>query len=550
MLRFCFLFICIVQFGFAQVKPTQPNTPPKLVVGIVIDQMRQEYLYRFYDTFGEGGFKRMMAQGFMATNMHYNYAPTYTGPGHASIYTGTTPAIHGIIANDYYDKEEKKVVNCVEDLSQALVGATQTGKGVSPKRLQTTTITDELKLFTQSRAKVIGVSIKDRGAILPAGHLADGAYFPEGRGGKFITSAFYKNQLPDWVNKFNERNLINTYYKQTWTLLLPPEKYTASGPDESPYERKLDAKTKMIFPYPTQEMINKVGADYFSYTPFANDYITEFSKAAIQGEQMGEDEVTDFLTISYSTPDIMGHAVGPRAIELQDMYLRLDKNLADLLSTLDKEIGTGNYVVFITADHGVAEVPQYLKDKKIPAGYFNEEYATAKVNEYLTSFYPGKKLIERISNAQVYLNHQAFDGSPKSTGLDFFVVAELAGKFLMTIDGVANYYTEAVIKQSDFNEGGIKGKIIRGFHAKRSGDIALVFEPAWFEGNSVQGTTHGSPYAYDTHVPLLMMGKGIRPGQSHLPYDITDITPTLSVLMKVMFPNGCTGKPILAALEP
>ena len=159
MLRFCFLFICIVQFGFAQVKPTQPNTPPKLVVGIVIDQMRQEYLYRFYDTFGEGGFKRMMAQGFMATNMHYNYAPTYTGPGHASIYTGTTPAIHGIIANDYYDKEEKKVVNCVEDLSQALVGATQTGKGVSPKRLQTTTITDELKLFTQSRAKVIGVSI-------------------------------------------------------------------------------------------------------------------------------------------------------------------------------------------------------------------------------------------------------------------------------------------------------------------------------------------------------------------------------------------------------
>jgi predicted AlkP superfamily pyrophosphatase or phosphodiesterase len=552
MFRLSFFFILILSSASALAQNSAaPNAAkkPRLVVGIVIDQMRQEYLYRFESKFGEGGFKRLMRDGFMASNMHYNYAPTYTGPGHASIYTGTTPAVHGIIGNDYYDKEEKKMVNCVEDKTQNTIGADQPGKGVSPKRLQTTTVTDELELFTQRKAKVIGISIKDRGAILPAGHLADGAYFPEGRGGKFITSTFYQKQLPEWVIAFNKRNLPAQYLKQTWTPTLPLNQYTEVGPDDSPYERKLDSKTKMVFPYPTQEMTDKVGADYFSHTPFANDYLTEFTKAAITGEQMGKDDVPDFLCVSYSTPDILGHAVGPRSVELEDMYIRLDKNIEDLLKTLDTQVGSQGYTLFLSADHGVADVPQYLKDIQVPAGYFNEEYALAKVNEYLSAFYPGKKLVERISNAQVYLNHQAFEGNPRATGLDMFVVAELAGKFLLTIDGIANYYTEAVIKQSDYNEGGIKGKIIRGFHAKRSGDIALVLEPAWFEGNSVQGTTHGSAYAYDTHVPLLLFGHGIKKGVSHKPYAISDIAPTLSVLLQIMFPNGCTGQPISEALQ-
>lgn len=529
----------------AQSKTTQT---PKLVVGIVVDQMRQEYLYRFESKFGSGGFNRLINEGFMLKNAHYNYAPTVTGPGHASIYTGTTPGIHGIIGNEFYDKFAKKMAYCVEDSAARMVGTASRG-GRSPWRMLTTTVTDELELFTNRKAKVIGLSIKDRGAILPAGHMADAAYFPDGRGGKFITSSFYRQDLPEWVNKFNALNLPAKYIEKPWTTVLPIEQYTESGPDDSPYEYKIRGKEKMTFPYNVKELIEKGGADLFSYSPYANDYITEFAKATLAGEQMGKDNIPDFLAVSYSSTDILGHAVGPRSVELEDMYIRLDKNIEDLLKTLDKEVGVGNYTVFLSADHAVADVPQFLKDNKVPAGYFNEEYALAKLNEYLATFYPGKKLIEKISNEQVFLNHNAFDGDPRTSGLDMFVVAELAGKFLMTLDGVNNYYTEAIIKQSDFEEGGIKGKIVRGHHPKRSGDLALVLEPGWFEGKSIQGTTHGSPYAYDTHVPVLFFGYGVKQGSSSEYHSITDIAPTVSTILRIMFPNGTTGQPITELLK-
>lgn len=539
------LFSSLSHLSSAQVAP---EAPPKLVVGIVVDQMRQEYLYRFESKFGTGGFNRLVREGFQIKNGHYNYAPTVTGPGHASVYTGTTPAIHGIIGNDFYDKGLKKMVYCVEDPAQKMTGSDSPG-GRSPWRMLSTTVTDELELFTNKKAIVIGVSVKDRGAILPAGHMADAAYFPDGRGGKFITSTFYRPDLPAWVNTFNAQNLPAKYISKPWTPLLQMEQYTESGPDDSPYERKFKGKEKMTFPYNFAELIEKGGSDVFAYSPYANDYVTEFAKACLVGEKMGKDNVPDFLAVSFSSPDILGHATGPRSVEVEDMYLRLDKNIEDLLKTLDKEVGAGNYTVFLTADHAVADVPQYLKDNKVPAGYFNEEYATAKLNEYLATFYPGKQLAEKISNEQVFLNHNAFDGDPRTSGLDMFVVAELAGRFLMTLDGVANYYTEAVIKQSDFDEGGVKGKIIRGHHAKRSGDLAFVLEPGWFEGNSVQGTTHGSPYAYDTHVPIVFFGQGVKKGSSSAYHPITDIAPTVSVILKIMFPNGTTGQPITELLK-
>jgi predicted AlkP superfamily pyrophosphatase or phosphodiesterase len=540
-----FFTFCTFLSSHAQ---SSESTRPKLVVGIVVDQMRQEYLYRFESKFGSEGFNRLVREGFMVTNGHYNYAPTVTGPGHASIYTGTTPALHGIIGNDYYDKDLKKMVYCVEDPTQRFIGTTTKG-GASPWRMLSTTVTDELELFTNKKAKVIGVSIKDRGAVLPAGHMADAAYFPDGRGGIFITSSFYRSDLPVWVTKFNARNLPATYVAKPWQTLLPIDQYIESGPDDTPYERKFKGKDKSTFPYNVAELIEKGGAEVFASTPYANDYVTEFAKAALIGEEMGKDQVPDFLAISYSSTDILGHATGPRSVELEDMYMRLDKNIEDLLKTLDKEIGAGLYTVFLTADHAVADVPQYLKDNKVPAGYFNEEYAKAKLNEYLGSLYPGKNLVERISNEQVFLNHAAFDGDARTSGLDMFVVAEMSGKFLMTLEGVANYYTEAVLKQSDFDEGGIKGKIIRGHHPKRSGDVAFVLESGWFEGTTVQGTTHGSPYSYDTHVPMLFFGHSIKQGTSSVYHPITDIAPTLSIILKIMFPSACTGQPITELLK-
>jgi predicted AlkP superfamily pyrophosphatase or phosphodiesterase len=531
-------------------RPAAPSDRPKLVVGIVVDQMRQEYLYRFYPKFSDGGFKRLMGDGFMLKNAHYNYAPTYTGPGHASVYTGTTPAVHGIIGNDFYDKELKTIVNCVGDPAHKPVGNEKGNGDVSPWRLLSSTITDELKLFTQKRSKVIGVSIKDRGAVLPAGRMADAAYWYDGLTGKFISSTYYMTKLPEWVDKFNNLNLADQYLSQEWKTLLPISEYTESGPDESPYERKFTGKDKSTFPYNLKELRVKNGNfDLLTYTPFGNDHLTEMAKHALVGEKMGKDDITDFLCISYSSPDILGHFTSPNAVEVEDMYLRLDRNMADLLTKLDKEVGAGNYTIFLTADHAVADVPQYLKDNKMAAGYYNENYTKAKLTEFLAPYFPGKEVIANMSNEQIFLNQEAFQGAPKTSGLDMFIVAELIGKYLMTIDGVANYYTEGVLRQGRYDEEGLKGLMIRGYHPKRSGDIVIALEPGWFESGSVQGTTHGSPYSYDTHVPMIFYGKGVKKGSSVRYHPITDIAPTLSMILNIKLPSGSTGQPVVEMFE-
>jgi len=543
-LVFLLCLACVV--GSAQ----QPNgTRPKLVVGIVVDQMRQEYLFRYQSKYGPDGFRRLIGEGFMLRNAHYNYVPTYTGPGHASVYTGSTPSIHGIIGNDFYDKETKAMVNCVNDPVQKPVGAANGNGDVSPWRLLASTITDELKLFTQKRAKVIGISYKDRGAVLPAGHMADAAYWYDGATGKFMTSTYYRESLPAWLDQFNNQNLPAKYMDQEWNTLLPIAQYTESGPDLSPYESKILGKDKSVFPYDLKPLKAKGSYEALYYTPFANDYLTEMAKATIAGEQMGKDDITDFLCISFSTTDAVGHAVGPNAIELEDIYLRLDRNLADLMKRLDQEVGKGNYTLFLTADHGVADVPQYLKDNRIPSGYFNERYAEAKLKEFLAAQFPGKELIANASNDQIFLNQDAFQGGAKAQGMDMYIATELIGKFLMSLDGVADYYTEGTLRQGRYDEQGVKGMVIRGFHPKRSGDVAIVLQPGWFGSGSITGTTHGSPYTYDTNVPILFYGHGVRKGSSVRYHRITDIAPTLSMLLNIKFPNGCTGQPVEEIFE-
>lgn len=535
------LLLCL-NFSYAQ------NTQPKLVVGIVVDQMRQEYLYRFESKFGEGGFRRLMGNGFMLTNAHYNYVPTYTGPGHASIYSGTTPATHGIIGNDWWDKNLEKEVNCVGDDRYQPVGNPEGNGDVSPWRLLSSTITDELKISTQKKGKVVGLSIKDRGAVLPAGHLPDGAYWLDSKSGKFITSTYYKNNLPEWVDNFNNLKLADNYLNQEWRTLLPIEKY--STPDDSPYERKFKGKDKPVFPYNLKELKKENGGyDLLSVTAFGDDLLTEFAKSALMGEQMGKDEVTDFLAISFSTPDYVGHSMGPNSVELEDTYLRLDKNLEDLLKRLDKEVGESNYVVFLTADHAVAEVPQFLKDNKVPGGNFSWSNVEAGLTEHLQKQFPGKKVIDKITNEQVYFNHDVFSGDPKSAGIELLIASEMTVNFLQSVDGIAQVYPKAIIKQGMYNETGVKGMMVRGYNFKRSGDVLVQLEPSWIPSSYPTGTTHGSAYSYDTHVPILFFGKGIKKGKSSAYHSITDIAPTLSVMLKIKFPSGCTGQPITEILD-
>lgn len=544
------LLILPVAPHFAQTKSSKLPESPKLVVGIVVDQMRHEYLYRFGGKFSEGGFKRLMNDGFVVKNGHYNYAPTVTGPGHASVYTGTTPAMHGIIANEWYDKELRKGVNCVNDPTQKGVG-TPDGKGaVSPWRMLTSTVTDELELFTQRRSKTIGISVKDRGAVLPAGHMADAAYWFDGKTGTFVTSTYYMNELPEWVVKFNNLKLADQYLSKVWNTFYPIQEYTASGPDETPYETKLAGKDKPTFPYDLKELRKKNPEyDLLVNVPFGNDFVTDMVKAAIDGEKLGQNTVTDFLAISYSTPDMIGHAMGPNAVEIQDTYIRLDRNIEDLLKMLDSKVGAGKYTVFLSADHAVADVAQYLKDNKMPAGYFNYANVQATLNDHLKKYFPDKDIIEEISGDQVFLNHDAFQNEPASAGVQMIIATELAVKFLMSQEGVANVYSQSILRQGDYNEGGLKGKVIRGYHAKRSGDIVICLESGWYSATRIQGTTHGSPYNYDTHVPMLFYGFGIRKGSSVKYHAITDIAPTISTLLNIKFPSGSTGQPIEEIFE-
>ncbi len=524
---------------------------PKLVVGIVVDQMRQEYLYRYASKFGPDGFRRFTNEGFVLKNGHYNYVPTETGPGHASVYTGATPSVHGIVANEWYDRVLGKGVNCVNDPIQKPTGTNAVGSGtVSPWRLLSTTITDELKLASQQRAKVIGVSIKDRGAVLPAGHLPDGAYWYDGKTGNMITSTYYYDTLPDWVQQFNQLNLANKYLNQEWKTLLPIEQYTEVGPDDSPYEGKWGGKTTSAFPYNLAELRKQMGElNLLSMTPWGNTFIADFAKRALLAEDLGKDQVTDFLSISFSSTDIIGHAMGPNSVELEDTYLRLDKTLEDLFATLDKEVGKGAYTVFLTSDHGVSEVPQSMIDKRIPAGYFRAASVEANLKEHLLKYFPGKEIIELMTSDQVFINQAAFTGDPRKAGVDLLIATDLITNFLQSTEGIAQVFTSTTLRQTAFDEQSIRGKVVRGYNNKRCGDISFVLEPGWLSWGGVTGSTHGSVYTYDTHVPILFYGAGIKKGTSSQFHTITDIAPTLSVLLGIKFPSGANGQPVVEILD-
>ncbi len=523
---------------------------PKLVVGIVVDQMRQEYLYRYENKFGPDGFKRLMNEGFMLKNAHYNYVPTETGPGHASVYTGATPAVHGIVANEWYDRASGKGVNCVNDPNQKPIGTDAVGSGtVSPWRLMTTTITDELKLATQQRSKVIGVSIKDRGAVLPAGHMANGAFWFDSKTGNMITSTYYANILPEWVQKFNQLKLADNYLNQEWNTLLPINQYTEVGPDNSPYETKFSGKVTPTFPYNLPEMRKTMGLNLLTTTPWGNTLVADFAKSALVAEGLGKDDITDFLAISFSSTDLIGHAMGPNSVELEDTYLRLDKTLEDLFANLDKEVGKGAYTVFLISDHGVADVPQAMIDLRVPAGYFKPALVEANLKEHLKKYFPGKEIIELMTDDQVFINQAAFSGDARTAGVDLLIATELITNFLQSTEGIAQVFTTSLLRQIPYDELGIRGRVVRGFNQKRSGDIVFVLEPGWLSWSGVTGSTHGSAYNYDTHVPALFYGAGIKKGSSSQFHSITDIAPTLSVLLKIKFPSGASGQPITEILD-
>lgn len=516
---------------------------PKLVIGIVIDQMRYDYLYRYYDKFGEGGFKRLMNEGFNCRNNHYHYAATYTGPGHAAIYTGSAPAINGIVGNDFYDRNLGRMQYCAEDTTVNTVGNTGVAGKMSPQNLLVTTITDQLKLATDGRAKVIGIALKDRGAILPAGHAANAAYWFDSKDGNFISSTFYLKELPQWVKDFNSRKLPEQFIGQKWEPTLPLAQYNESTPDDEPFENNLPGETKSVFPH--EFAVQAGGAKYevLRTSPYGDQLTKEFALAALKGEQLGQDAITDFLAVSFSSPDYIGHTFGTHAVETEDNYIRLDRQLADLFAQLDVTVGKGQYLAFLSADHGAADVPGFSKLYHIPADVKSYTEIGDDVKALLEKAYGPGKFMLGYYNQQIYLNHALL----AEKKIAIASVYDLIKPVLLRQKGVANVINFHNLMEAALPE--LQLNLFRNvYNPNRSGDFYVMLQPGWFEGRN-KGTTHGTIYAYDTHVPLLFYGWGIKPGQTLRRTHIADIAPTVAALLGILEPSGSIGNPIQEAVK-
>ena len=511
---------------------------PKLVVGVVVDQMRHDYIYRYWNKFGNGGFKKLITQGYFFRNAHYNYVPTYTGPGHASIYTGTSPATHGIISNDWYVKETNQMIYCTDDKTVKPVGTESKAGFMSPKNLLVTTIGDELKLSTGQKSKVFAISLKDRSSILPGGHTANGAFWFDGTIGKFITSTHYMNALPAWLTDFNNLGLAKQYLSKGWNTLYPITDYTESIADNNNYEKAPNKKDTAVFPYEYSKQLAKNDYEILKATPFGNTITKDLALACLKAENLGKGNQTDMLCISFSSTDYVGHSYGPRSVEIEDVYLRLDKDLEELINTLNETVGKDNYVLFLTADHGACDVPSHLKDLKIPGGYINEAELSKTLKTYSQSMF-GDSLISCMVNQQLFLNESKI----AALKLNRELIEHTLANYLLGIKGVAEAYPSDVLKYENFTDGTFKYLIQKGYNHVRSGNVAFSYNPAWMEYMS-KGTTHGASYSYDTHVPVIFYGMGISKGSSVKKVNVVDIAPTISTLLHMSFPNGTTGKPL------
>lgn len=535
----CFLLISL--HANAQVEK------PKLVVGLVVDQMRWDYLYKYEDRYSEDGFKRLLSEGFSAENTYIPYVPTYTAIGHSTVYTGSVPAIHGIAGNDFIVQATGEEMYCTQDDGVTAVGGTGKVGQQSPKNLLVSTVTDQLKLATNFQSKVIGVAIKDRGGILPAGHFADAAYWLDGATGDWITSSYYMDKLPKWVQDFNKKKLADSYFKQGWNTIYPIDSYVLSTADNTPYEGLFKGEKTATFPRDLVRLKKDNGYDLIKAVPQGNTLTLDMAKAIIANEKLGNNphQVTDFLALSLSSTDYIGHQYGINSIEIEDTYLRLDLEIADFLNYLDQEIGKGNYTLFLTADHGAAHNPKFFKDQKGNSGYFSTKEVKARLNEKLQTAFGSADLVKSLTNYQVHLNYTVLEAAKlDEEAIRSFIVKELRKEegvsFVTDMDKAA---TAAIPER-------IRERIINGYNYKRSGVIQIILDPQWYSGKQDgTGTTHGTWSSYDAHIPAVFMGWGIKKGKTVREVHMTDIAPTISSILKIEEPNGNIGTPIFEAID-
>ncbi len=486
-------------------------------MGIIIDQFRYDYLTRFRGDY-HGGLDELLSQGADFTDAYYAQVPTVTAVGHSIFLSGAMPAVSGIVSNAWYDREQGKIVTSVCDWNERVVGASEEAKGAnctdadpaSPRRLLVSTVGDELR-NAHAESKVIGISIKSRAAILPSGHRAAGAYWFDDASGNFVSSTFYMKELPAWASAFNAQRLAAEYVNRKWEG-FPSWDFHAAPASKLPYA-KLPA------------------------SPWGNELIERFAEQAIMGEQLGQRDATDLLTVSFSSNDYVGHRVGPDAPEVRDMAMRTDQLLGKLFRLIDEKVGLKNTLIVLSADHGVSATPEQEKAERMPGGRIAENPQTVVETALAAKFGQAKWTLPGGGEANIYLNRWAVQNAHASE----HEIYQVASQALLENPRlhVARVYTREQL------ENGVQGDFIaraetNGYNTKRSADLAIVFEPGYVPGKS--GTTHFSPYRYDTHVPVLFMGPGIKPGRYEERIEPNDIAPTLTNMLDVQTPSGSSGR--------
>ena len=531
--------------------PGRAGTPPapRLVVVISLDQFPFEYTTRFNSYFGTGGFRRLEREGASFTNASYKHAVNLTGPGHAVILSGAYGNQNGIITNSWYDRSAGATVYCVDDNTVTTVGAP--GKGKSPANFIGATYGDQLRIHTAFRSKVISVSHKDRAAILLGGKMASAAYWQSDS--LFVTSSYYLPALPSWVTAFNGSGLVNSYFGRTWTQTLPESAFATTDVDDAPYENP-DPGLGRTFPHPiTGSDAGRITSSYYSAlttSPFGSEVLAAFARAAVRGERLGSRGVTDLLCVSFSSTDYVGHDFGPQSREVMEMAVAIDGVIACFLGFLDAEVGKGKYVVALTSDHGVSPAPEFIiaQNPRADAGRVAPDSVLARCEGALTARFgapaPGRKWIARSVDRNIYFDPATL----AAAGTTAEAAAQSVVPALSMLRGVAAVFTRAQMMEAA-SPAPLLQKAARSFHPLRSGDLFFVLKPYYFEGKGSRGTTHGEPYDYSAHVPLLIAGPGIAHGIFASEVSPADLGPTLSALTGVEFPAGREGRVLTEALR-
>lgn len=516
-----------------------PPDKPRLVVGIVVEELKYDQLEKFRDRLGENGIKRLINEGTYFKNAGYEYMLTQSAPGHATVSTGAEPSFHGITSDNWYIPLRNELIYCTKDISVNSVGGSFESGLHSPVNLLVSTFSDELEMATNRNAKVFGIGLRESSAIFSAGHAADAAFWFDNTTGTWMSSSYYVSTLPVWVNDFNAMKFSDTYLNSTWNILKPVKDYADCLPDSNSFE--LGFNNINYFPYDLKKIRSKSKNDYslLRETPFGNSLTSAFAIRLIQNERLGKDDVTDYLSICFSSTDYIGHRFGPSSVEMGDAILRLDEDIKNLLTYLNDSIGKRNVLIYFTAAHGISEIPSALEKNRIPSGYFKQNQALQLLRTYLNAVYGEGDWVKGYSERQVFLNRTLIEDARLS--LDD--VQMKVARFLVQFTGVEAAYPFSAFEANDFGSGNLR-RIINNFSPQRSGDVIVILNPGWVEQGSDYVTNHNSPWEYDSHVPLIWYGWTVNKATVTRQVNMTDIAATLSTLCKVPYPNACTGEPM------